>query len=74
MCRQISAALLCMCSAFPAKKGEQMILTSFSDVITILLVHKWGVYKVSAQEPQGCHLGFSKLNILVTSNKATDAL
>ena len=29
---------MCMCSAFPAEKGEQMILTSFCD-ITIALAH-----------------------------------
>ena len=34
-------ALLCMCNAFPAEIGEQMILTLFSDVIITWLVH-WG--------------------------------
>ena len=40
MCRQISAAFLCMCNAFPTEKGEQMILMSFSDVTTALLMHQ----------------------------------
>ena len=30
---------LCMHSAFPAEMGEQMILTSFGDVIIALLMH-----------------------------------
>ena len=51
-------ALLHMHSAFPTEKGKQMILTSFSDVTITLLVHQRGVYKESAQEPWGCHLGF----------------
>ena len=34
-------ALLHMHSAFPTEMGEQMILTSFSDVITAWLIH-WG--------------------------------
>ena len=29
-----------MCSAFPAEKGEQTILMSFSDITTTLLVHQ----------------------------------
>ena len=40
MCRQASAALLCMCSAFPAKKGKQMIVMSFSDITSIMLMHR----------------------------------
>ena len=31
-----------MCSAFPAEKGEQVILTSFSDVTIALLMHQGG--------------------------------
>ena len=38
--RQISVALPCMHSAFPAKKGKQTILTSFSDVTNVLLMHQ----------------------------------
>ena len=42
MHRQIGAALLCICSAFSTKKGEQTILMSFSDVTNILLMHQGG--------------------------------
>ena len=44
-CRQIPTIPLCMCSAFPAEMGEQMILTSFSDVIIAWLVHLGIGYK-----------------------------
>ena len=32
-------ALLCMHNAFPTEMGEQMNLTSFSDIITVWFVH-----------------------------------
>ena len=35
MCRQNMAVLLCMCSGFPAKRLEQMIMTSLYDVTRI---------------------------------------
>ena len=44
-CSQILAISLCMHSAFPAEMGEQMILTSFSDIIIILLLHLGIEYK-----------------------------
>ena len=53
MHRQISAALLCMHIAFPAKKGEQMILTSFSDVTNILLMCQGGGYIRKASRSLG---------------------
>ena len=68
MCRQISAALLHMCNAFPAEKGEQTILTSFSDVTTTPGI------KGKHATASGLSSGFSELNILVTLNKATDVL
>ena len=45
MCKQIMAIPLCMCSAFPTETGEQMILTSISDVIISQLVHLGIGYK-----------------------------
>ena len=38
MCRQVGMTLLCMHKVFPARKGEQMIVTSFSDVTVITLM------------------------------------
>ena len=35
-------ALLCMHSVFPAERGKQMIVTSFSDVTNIMLMHRVG--------------------------------
>ena len=35
-------ALLCMHSALPAKKGKQMIVTSFSDITSVMLTHRVG--------------------------------
>ena len=37
-------AVLCMCSAFPAERGKQMIMMSFSDVTNIMLMHRVGRY------------------------------
>ena len=45
MCRWVGAALLCMCSAFPAKKGKQMIVTSLSDVTSVMLMHRGRGYR-----------------------------
>ena len=42
MHRLASAALLHMHSAFPAEKGKQMIVMSFSDVTSIMLMHRGG--------------------------------
>ena len=39
MCRKITAIPLHMHSAFPAERGEQTILTSFSDIIIAQLMH-----------------------------------
>ena len=44
-CRQIPVIPLHMHSAFPTEMGEQMILTSFGDVIITLLVHLGIGYK-----------------------------
>ena len=44
MCRQTVVALLCMHSAFPAKKGRQTIVTSFSDITNVMLMHRVGGY------------------------------
>ena len=48
-CRRIPAILLHMHSAFPAEMGEQMILTSFGDVIISQLMHL-GIYKRKAHK------------------------
>ena len=37
MCRQTMVFLLCMCSGFPTKLMEQMIVTSLGDVMGVLL-------------------------------------
>ena len=58
MCRQVSMTLLHMHKVFPVRRGKQMIVTSFSDLTNVMLMHRVGVYKESAHEPQGCHLGF----------------
>ena len=58
VCWQIMAIPLHMCSAFPAERGEQMIVTSFNDVTTFAHASGRGVYKKSMHKPQGFHLGF----------------
>ena len=70
----ISVALLYMCNGLPAEKGEQMILTSFSDVITTWLVHLGEGIKGKHTRASALLSGFLELNILLTSNKATNAL
>ena len=42
-----------MCSAFPTKMGEQMILTSFGDVIISLFMHLGIGYKRKAHKSPG---------------------
>ena len=36
---------------FPAGRGKQMIVASFSDGTNVMLMHREGVYKESAHEP-----------------------
>ena len=45
MCRQTMAVLLHMCSGFPAKRLEQMILTSLYDVMRVSHATVGGNYK-----------------------------
>ena len=45
VCRQTMAVLLCMCSGFPTKMVEQMIVTSLNDITRISHVIEGGNYK-----------------------------
>ena len=45
MCRQTMAVPLCMCSGFPAKIMEQMIVTSLYDVMKFSHMTEGGNYK-----------------------------
>ena len=56
---------LCMHSAFPTERGEQTIVMLFNDVTRFASTPRRGVYKESAHEPEGCHLGFLELNISI---------
>ena len=58
MCRWVSITLLHMHNVFPARRGKQMIMMSFSDIMNIMLMQRVGVYKESKHEPWDCHLGF----------------
>ena len=59
MCRQSMASPLCMCSGFPVKISEQMIVTPWNDVTVISHVILGGKYKRRAHmNLRGCHLGF----------------
>ena len=40
MCRQVGMTLLCMHKVFLARRGKQMIVTSFSDVFVIMLMKR----------------------------------
>ena len=45
VCRQTIAVLLCMCSGFPTKMVEQIIMTSLNDVMRISCAIEGGNYK-----------------------------
>ena len=45
MCRQMSVVLMCICSGFPAGRSEQMIMTSFHDIMRIPHAIEGGNYK-----------------------------
>ena len=45
VCRQTMAVLLCMCSSFPAKLIEQMLMTSLDDVTRFSHVIEGGKYE-----------------------------
>ena len=53
MGRQITAIPLHIHSAFPTEMGEQMILTSFSDIIITQLMHLGIGYKRKASKSLG---------------------
>ena len=65
VCRWMGMAFLCMHNAFPTEMGEQMTLTSFSDVIVAWLVH-WGkAIKEKHARALGLSSGFLELNVSV---------
>ena len=45
ICRKTPAVPMCMCSGFPAGRSEQMIMTSFCDVMRISYAIEGGNYK-----------------------------
>ena len=47
-----------LAQGFPTRREKHMIVTSFSDVTNIMLMHRVGEYRDHAHEPQGYHLGF----------------
>ena len=53
MCRQTVVVLLCMCSGFPTKRLEQMIVTSLYDVMRVSHATVGGNYKRRAQPSLG---------------------
>ena len=61
MCRQTMVVPMCMCNGYPARKMEQMIMTSLCDIMKISHARKGReIYKESMTEPGGCcycHLG-----------------
>ena len=63
MHRQVGVTLLHMHKVFPARKGEQMIVTSFSDVTIITFMQRAGSIKGEHAQTWGSHLGFWLLYI-----------
>ena len=65
MCRQTIAVLLHMHSGFPAERLEQMIMTSYNDVMRVSHAIVGGNYKREHDQASGllhyCHLGVSTL-------------
>ena len=54
MCRQTMAVPMFMCNGFPARKMEQMIMTSVCDIMRISCARKRReIYKESTTKPQG---------------------
>ena len=49
VCRWTLAVLMCMCSGFPARRSEQMIMTSLCDVTRISHAIEGGNYKRRAR-------------------------
>ena len=56
MCRQTMAVLLHMCSGFPTKVMEQMILTSLHDVTRFSRATEGGKYKGEHNRARGIQL------------------
>ena len=59
--------LLHMCNAFPTEMGEQMILTSFSDIIITWLMHSGKGIKEKHARALGLSPGYLELKISANS-------